>query len=289
MNDFKCENPTELDRLEAIAQNKPASELKEILEPGQKITRKNMPDFKTRLNALKAGFGGVAPKKDESKLPESVPSQVDAQPVESTTFIGTPISDLHPNVEIVPGDMGKPQNEIEALVEADRQFSKEVVNSNVEAATDKMLNAEMLFTESLAEKSMDRERFKAVFINTVQAECAGLTLEEIEESIRRDHEMLFDKRTGIQAKLAYRAELLKDATAEERAKRLKDDWLFKPNKKTAEEKKASGTSGASKSKKPAFDPAAAMRATLTARFKAKGLSDEEVKAKVAEQLSKFGL
>jgi hypothetical protein len=91
--------------------------------------------------------------------------------------------------------------------------------------------------------------------------------------------MLFDKRTGIQAKLAYRSELLKDATAEERAKRLKDDWLFKPNKKATVngEKKAPGP----KKAKPAFDPAAAMRAAL----KAKGLSDE----KIAERLAKFGL
>jgi hypothetical protein len=147
-----------------------------------------------------------------------------------------------------------------------------VIDGTIEEATDKMLNAEALFSESLAEKSMDRERFKAVYMNTVKTECAGLTLDQIEQSIRLDHEILFDKRTGIQAKLAYRAELLKDESAERRAKALKDDWLFKPAKKVAAE--GSGKPRAKGPKKEAFDPEAAMRAGMMEKAKAKGLTGD---------------
>jgi len=269
MSKFTSEDADEMARMEQLAAPKPIDEIKEVPtvpnfnDMGKFNNRQNfkqkMPDFKTRLNSIKAGFGGT--------------KVIEAKPViEKSTVV-----DLHPEVEVVPGDMGKPQNELEALVEADRQFAGKVSDSHVEQESDKVLHAETLFTEMLAEKSMDRERFKSVFINTVQSECAGLTLDQIEESIRRDHEVLFDKRTGIQAKLAYRAELLKDATAEERAKRLKDDWLFKPAKQVA---KASAPKS-SGPKKPAFDPAAAIKASL----KAKGLSDEAI----AQRMAKLGL
>jgi hypothetical protein len=277
MSKFSSEDADEMARMEQLAAPKPIGEIKEVpvvphfndLGKSSFNRRSNqnqkMPDFKTRLNSIKAGFGTKAPVASSAPVIEKAE-----------------VAQLHPGVEIVPGDMGKPQNELEALVEADRQFSHKVADTHVEQESDKVLHAETLYTEMLAEKSMDRERFKSVFINTVQSECAGLTLDQIEESIRRDHEVLFDKRTGIQAKLAYRAELLKDATAEERAKRLKDDWLF-PKKQLSQSSspKTSSSSKSSASKKPAFDPAAAIKASL----KAKGLSDEAI----AQRMAKLGL
>ena len=294
MSEFNAEDPAVRDRIHNLTEPAPLSELPENTQPGDKIKKVPLSDFKARLAALKAKanihpHGADLRKPSEAPLPpmdatdEKIAKWDEEDADEKAKGKTFPDS-----VQIVPGDMGKPQNELEAMVEADRQIVKKA-ESDVEAASDKMLNAEALFTESLAEKSMDRDRFKAVFINTVQQECAGLTLDQIEESIRRDHEMLFDKRTGIQAKLAYRAELLKDATAEDRAKRLKDDWLFKPAKKVKAETTATGEKKASGPKKPAFDPGAAMRATLTAKFKKQGLSDDVVKAKVAEQLARFGL
>jgi len=263
MSKFSSEDANEMARMEQLAAPKPIDEIPEVPvvadfnNKGQFNNRSNfkqkMPDFKTRLNSIKAGFGGT--KVVEQK----------------------PVAQLHPGIEVVPGDMGAPQNELEALVEADRKFAGKVNDNHVEQESDKVLHAETLYTEMLAEKSMDRERFKSVFINTVQSECAGLTLDQIEESIRRDHEVLFDKRTGIQAKLAYRAELLKDATAEERAKRLKDDWLFKPAKAVAKSAAPKSTGP----KKAAFDPAAAIKASL----KAKGLTDEAI----AQRMAKLGL
>jgi hypothetical protein len=259
MTSFSSEDANELARMEALSESKPPSELKEVVEQGEKVVaKKALPDLKARLAALRAR-GVTLPPKNDAPLPTKVE-----------------------DVQIVPGDMAHPQNQLEADVEAERALMRAAADpEDVEKASEKTLNAEALFTESLAEKSMDRDRFKAVFINTVQQECAGLTLDQIEESIRRDHEMLFDKRTGIQAKLAYRAELLKDATAEERAKRLKDDWLFKPNKKAAASSNGESKPKSSKTKSAPFDPAAAMKKAL----KAKGLSDEEITARLA----KFGL
>lgn len=270
MSKFSSEDADEMARMEQLATPKPIDEIPEVpMVPSfndmgksnfNKRSNQNqkMPDFKTRLNSIKAGFGTKAPVIEQK-----------------------PAINLHPEVEIVPGDMGKPQNELEALVEADRKFAGKVADTHVEQESDKVLHAETLYTEMLAEKSMDRERFKSVFINTVQSECAGLTLDAIEESIRRDHEVLFDKRTGIQAKLAYRAELLKDATAEERAKRLKDDWLFPKKQLSQSSPKTATSSKSSGPKKPAFDPAAAIKASL----KAKGLSDEAI----AQRMAKLGL
>jgi len=259
MTSFRSDDENELARMESMTEQKPPSELSETIEPGQKVAKATMPDFKTRLAAIKARANAVGVKI------ETKPSEMALPPLSPVAGGPLGVESLTP---------------LEADIEADRTLALKVTDENVEKASEKMLTAEALFTESLAEKSMDRDRFKAVFINTVQQECAGLTLEQIEDSIRRDHEVLFDKRTGIQAKLAYRSELLKDATAEERAKRLKDDWLFKPAKKVAAEK-TTGTSAKTASKKPAFDPAAAMRTAL----KAQGKTDEQVKT----ALAKFGL
>ena len=261
-------------RIEALSEPKPASELTEVLEPGEKVAGDPPLSLRERIALLRAR-GSVVSKSAPKR--ETVPTQVVAEDKPAASL-------LHPGVEIVPGDMSKPQNEVEALVESDRQFAVQVVDENIEAASDKMLNAEALFSESMAEKSMDRERFKAVYMNTVKVECAGLTLDQIENSIRQDHEVLFDKRTGIQAKLAYRAELLKDATAEERAKRLKDDWLFKPAKKVAESKSAKP-----KSTKAPFDPEAAIRATMMEKAKSKGLTGDAAKEWVEAKIAKLGL
>jgi len=287
MSKFSSEDADEMARMEQLAAPKPIDEIKEVPvvphfnDMGKSSFNKRsnqnqkMPDFKTRLNSIKAGFG-AKPVASATTVIEQKPAQV-VSPVNEEQADGR-LS----RSEIVPGDMGKPQNELEALIEDDRKFMHKVADTHVEQESDKVLHAETLYTEMLAEKSMDRERFKSVFINTVQSECAGLTLDQIEESIRRDHEVLFDKRTGIQAKLAYRAELLKDATAEERAKRLKDDWLFpKKQLSQASTKSASSSSKSSGPKKPAFDPAAAIKASL----KAKGLSDEAI----AQRMAKLGL
>ena len=267
MTSFRSDDENELARMESMTEQKPASELSEVTEVGQVAAKKGPAvDFKTRLAAIKARANAVAVKVEAVKPSEQPTPQI-RQGAKQVSNLG---GGIDPSL-LTP---------LEADIEADRTLALKVTDENVEKASEKMLTAEALFTESLAEKSMDRDRFKAVFINTVQQECAGLTLEQIEDSIRRDHEVLFDKRTGIQVKLAYRSELLKDATAEERAKRLKDDWLFKPAKKVAAEK-TTGTSAKTTSKKPAFDPAAAMRAAL----KAQGKTDEQIKT----ALSKFGL
>lgn len=178
--------------------------------------------------------------------------------------------------QIVPGDLGTPQNELEQNIEADRVLARKVQEEGVEKHTDKALNSEALLSESLMEHSMDRERFKKVFINTVQLKCAGKTIDEIEEILIRDHEMLFDLRTGIQAELAYRAELMKDMDAQERAERMKMDFLFKPAKeaKAAREK-------AERSSKPKTQMSMVDR--MRAAMKAKGL-DEAV---INERLKMF--
>ena len=267
-------------RINLLTEPKPASELSEVMEPGdQGATPKTL--------SLKERIALIGARKMMAKR-ETVPSQVVTKPEPVAESLEEKIQKwddedeqdknlLHEGVEIVPGDMGKPQNITEALVESDRQFSTKVVDGNIEEATDKMLNAEALFSESLAEKSMDRDRFKAVYMNTVKTECAGLTLDQIEQSIRLDHEILFDKRTGIQAKLAYRAELLKDETAERRAKALKDDWLFKPAKKVSEPRVAkAGVSG--KAKKEAVESAEdSIRRTAMEKGKSKGLTGDALK------------
>jgi hypothetical protein len=275
-------------RIEALSEPKPASELTEVLEVGEKVAGEAPLSLKERIALLRAR-GSVISKSAPKR--ETVPSQVEKSISDEIAVEREWKADetqplpLHPGVEIVPGDMGKPQNEVEALVESDRQFATLVVDENIEAASDKMLNAEALFSESLAEKSLDRDRFKAVYMNTVKIRCNGLTLEQVEENIRRDHDVLFDTRTGIQAQLAYRAELLKDATAEERAKRLKDDWLFKPAKKVAEVK----TKSSAGPKKAAYDPAAAIRNTMMSKAIAKGLTGDAAKEWVATKMAKLGL
>ena len=266
-------------RINLLTEPKPASELSEVIEPGDEGAAPKTLSLRERI-ALIGARKMMAGR-------ETVPSQVKVkmeQPVESLEEKIQKWDDedekdanlLHEGVEIVPGDMSKPQNEIEALVESDRQFSTKVVEGNIEEATDKMLNAEALFSESLAEKSMDRDRFKAVYMNTVKTECAGLTLDQIEQSIRLDHEILFDKRTGIQAKLAYRAELLKDETAERRAKALKDDWLFKPAKKVSESSSKPRTASASP-KKTVESAEESIRRTAMEKGKSKGLTGDALK------------
>ena len=266
-------------RINLLTEPKPASELSEVIEPGDEGAAPKTLSLRERI-ALIGARKMMAGR-------ETVPSQVKVkmeQPVESLEEKIQKWDDedekdanlLHEGVEIVPGDMSKPQNEIEALVESDRQFSTKVVEGNIEEATDKMLNAEALFSESLAEKSMDRDRFKAVYMNTVKTECAGLTLDQIEQSIRLDHEILFDKRTGIQAKLAYRAEILKDETAERRAKALKDDWLFKPAKKVSESSSKPRTASASP-KKTVESAEESIRRTAMEKGKSKGLTGDALK------------
>lgn len=294
MSDFKTEDRKEEEILNHLAEVKDPSEMETYPMPNENLRVKVIPtnprrlDFKTRMAMLKA---------KGSKLPSSIPeapvhSKKDEKPV-----IVAERPDLAPGIEIVPGDPSKPQNEVERLVEADRQFAKNVVEKSgvedVQRDSERVLNAEALFDEIVNDKLADRERFKLVFINTIQQDCAGKSLDEIEASIRRDHEMLFDTRTGIQAKLAYRSELLKDATAEERAKRLKDDWLFKPSKKVAAPTKAKSTSDepkAPKTKKTKFDAMAEIRKSLTEAVREKNpdLSDEEIKAKVDKKLAKLG-
>jgi hypothetical protein len=268
-------------RINLLTEPKPASELSEVTEPGDEGATPKTLSLRERI-ALMRAKGSIVSKSAPKR--ETVPTQVIEEAVIPAEVLEVTAERdaedekdalLHAGVEIIPGDMSKPQNITEALVESDRQFSTKVIDGTIEEATDKMLNAEALFSESLAEKSMDRERFKAVYMNTVKTECAGLTLDQIEQSIRLDHEILFDKRTGIQAKLAYRAELLKDETAERRAKALKDDWLFKPAKKVATE--GSGRAKSSGPKKPAFDPEEAIRKPAEAKGRAKGLTGDALK------------
>ena len=126
---------------------------------------------------------------------------------------------------------------------------------------------------------MDPERFKEVYINVINQECIGRNRAQIEESIRKDHEMLFDKRAGIQAKLAFRQELLKSASAEERAAALKEDWLVKPLRaKAASAKAKSESSKSSGQPRAKIDPIESMRKALLA----KGMSPEKVERKIKD-------
>ena len=167
---------------------------------------------------------------------------------------------------IVPGDMGQPQTVTEQFIEADRRLGNAVVG---EAAA-KFVNAESLLTEEVLSTTIDRERFMEIFSTKVNQYCIGKNRQEIEDAIVKDHIMLFDIRAGIQAMLAYRTELLKDETAEERAKALKEDWLYKPAKTRATASKPKAE------KKEKISPLESMRKMLVDA----GLPEAEVEARM---------
>lgn len=148
--------------------------------------------------------------------------------------------DLAPGIMSVKGDMGTPQTRLEALIEADRKFEKNVIHDELEKATEKALNAEALFMEMMAERELDNEEFKQAYIAGVQSGI-GKTLDEVEEMLRERNKLLFNMRGGIQGLLGLRANLLKDATAERRAQALKEDFLYKPAKKEKAAAKAAKT------------------------------------------------
>ena len=246
---------------------------------------------KPRFSINKDRFKKVVPENIvETASPESVPSSAPEDKLLECEACDNRVKTLHKlksnngkvsnlckkcydeNLElppIVPGDMSQPQNVTEQFMEADRRFAQGVIDRKFVKETEKVLNSEKLLTEDLLEGSMDPAKFREVFMNVIKQECIGKSRAEIEESIRRDHEMLFDKRAGIQAKLSFRTELLKSESAEARAAALKEDWLVKPLKQKAEKSKAAKAAGQKREK---IDPIESMRKGLFA----KGYSAEKV-------------
>lgn len=172
---------------------------------------------------------------------------------------------------IVPGDMSQPQTPTEQVVEADRRLANGIVEAQ------KYVKAESLLTEDVLSATIDRERFMEIFTNKINAFCIGKTRQEIEDCIIQDHIALFDTRAGIQAMLAYRAELLKDETAEERAKALKEDWLYKPIKTRATASPKAKAERAAKDKAPRVSPLDSMRQAMLN----KGMDPAEVEKRLA--------
>lgn len=184
-----------------------------------------------------------------------------------------------PKVEEKP-DMGQPQNELEQLVEEDRQFGRKVIDENLEKLDpkeiEKSIDAEALYNENVSTVEMDeykKERFKDIYISTIQTSCLGKTLDEIDEMLNIRHWAIFDARSGMQAMFAYRKELMKDEDAEKRAQRMKSDKLFKPPKDAVSYK-----AKAAKEKKPKKS----MEELMVDAMRAKGLSEEVIKQRLAK-------
>ena len=169
---------------------------------------------------------------------------------------------------IMKGDPSAPQNQLEADIEADRQLGRKAIDEGLEKDTHQILNAEALYIETIANESHDKERFHRIFIDVIQQKFLGKTLDETEHIIRDMHETLFDVRTGIQAGMVFRNQLLKDVDAEARADRLKKDWLFKPATKVRSDKEKKASSPKAP-KKSMFET---MRDSMMA---VKGISKEE--------------
>lgn len=186
---------------------------------------------------------------DESLITESileddepeliVPGQqyeIEGKPIEVPITV-TPDEPDAPGPRFRPSPSAKltiPLTQLEKDIDADRKVGQKAIDA---------LESEAIFSENqyLADQFKDtdkKEQFKKIFTQVVQQSCLGKTIDEIDEMLREHHEMLFDTRSGIQALFAFRKELLKDVTADERAKRLKDDWLHKPSKRAVTEGRA---------------------------------------------------
>lgn len=258
MSDFKSENAETKAKLESKAEVV-ASETRELPDPNEAAPKKpstSFGDWKARLAAAKVK---VVPA--VGVTPPSIPTPA-------------PI----PNPDNIPGlesanavDAPKPKDMTEAEIGAQVIEQEKLVQKS-----DVVLNAEALFYELSGDQTVDdREVFKQVFIARING-ALGLNLDQIRDQILAAHQVIYNERIGIQALLAYRAELLKDASSEEREKRLKEDFKFKPAKTPkagngeVKEKKA-------KSDKKE-DPFAQMRRTMIDKFKAKGKTAEEAAA-----------
>jgi len=251
MSEFRAEKPENNEKMKEMSEAKASDGVEiPVVEAKLAKTTSTGSDWKARLAAMK--IKAVAPKQD--KTPSSVPTEKLPHQV-------------HDEAE---AKIGKAQIEQEEL----------------KRQSDVVLNAEALFIESLGERSDDRdELFKTTFVNKIQ-EVVGLNLDEIRDRILAAQRVIYDNRVGIQAWLAYRGEVLKEASSEERQKRLKEDFAFKAPK-TA---KANGSPKSSKGsvKKEKFDPFAAMKRTLIEKFVSKGMSLADATAKAEKKVAAFG-
>lgn len=248
MSEFRAEKPENNEKMNDLATAK-ASDAKEIPVVDDKSVKltTSMGDWKVRLAAMKIKAVGVkTDAKPTVPKEEKLPHQV------------------HDDAEAAIGKAAIEQEELQ------RQSSV-------------VLNAEALFIETFGEKSEDRdELFKKVFASKI-SEVVGLNLDEIRDKILDAQRVIYDSRVGIQAWLAYRGEVLKDASSEERQKRLKEDFQFKAPKVD----KGNGRT-TSATKKQKFDPLAAMKKTLIDKFMSKGLSLADATAKADKKLADFG-
>ena len=180
----------------------------------------------------------------------------------------------HPQAHLImKGDMGTPQNLLEADIEADRIVGRKAESDALEKETERILNGEAIYIETMAANSYDKDRFYRIFVDVINQKFLGKNLDETEQIIQDMHQALFDLRTGIQAGMKFREQLLKDEDADKRAERLKKDWLFKP-KSASKEKKASSPKSEKKPAKTMFET---MRDSMMAL---KGISKEEAETKL---------
>jgi hypothetical protein len=162
----------------------------------------------------------------------------------------------------------------QAHIEAEKaRKSGERAKEDIEKETEHVVDVDALYTESLAASTTDAERFRKIFTNTIQQKCLGHSVEEIQEMLREAHEVLFDVRAGIQGMLAYRKQLLKDATSEEREKILKSDWLHKPTRIEKTDKVAKKVLSEEEKQERAAEQ-------IIEQMRAKGYNNEKIKAKL---------
>lgn len=253
MSEFKSEKKSAEVRMSNMASPKPAPELSEIVAPGDKKPMRSIPmlDYKARLAAIKAKAAETRERLEREKnVEEKTPAETQAE---------------KRIVELADG-----VNE----------------QQDLEKRSQIVLNAEAMFYEMIDSKIEDTESYRQVFMRTID-DVAGkqLSLDAIKERIVAAHKVLFDTRGEVQALLAYRAEMLKDASAEEQKRRMKEDFAFPVsrggNGKAASPKKA-------KSPKASFDPFAAMRQAGIDALLAKGVPLEKAQKLVAAKLEKFG-
>ena len=178
---------------------------------------------------------------------------------------------VRPSVPVVDVEESRPKDAIELGIKAIEQ-------DELEKQTQVILNNDSSYYEQMSENLDSRERFKSVFMSSIN-ENIGLNLDELRDKIKAMHEMLFDQRTGIQALMALRQDKLKDASADEREKRMKEDFAIKMPKKSGNgEVKVRAKSGVKTKSEQKEDPYVQMKRTMVDKLILKGKTKEEANA-----------